>query len=705
MNVYGFIADKFASGEWIGYGKKRIFAEFGTKSTFERRAIEDVLRRMEKDGAIVYENGKFLRPEDCGFIKGVIRGNERGFAFVTGEDGNDYFIPHKRLNGACHKDEVFIRKVESDRGSTDEAEVVKIVSRGILSTGGTYYKEKTFGFVRPDDKNYYNDIRVPFSLAGKAKTGDKVIVDIVSFPENDAPEGKIREILGKSGDLFVEENSVITSFGYTEKFPESVKSEVEKISQKVPDSAIIGRKNYTDRLIITIDGEDSRDYDDAVEVEMLKNGNYLLGVHIADVSEYVKPRSETDKEAYERTTSVYFPDRVIPMLPKELSNGICSLNENEVRLTLSCIIEIDKSGEIVGREIYKSVIKSKKRMTYTDVQAILDGNEEIVRKYREIVPMIKNMRSLQLVLTKKRSERGSIDLDVRDSHITIKDETIDVEPQKNLDAYKIIEEFMVLCNEEIAEYLYYLELPCIYRVHEKPSTEKASDFIAFLNTLGIAVKWKPEDCRPSDFSAVLKKVDGEPIYPVVNKVMLRSMQKAKYSEQNLGHFGISSKCYCHFTSPIRRYPDLIVHRIVKASLDGDMTSLVENYSTFVAEAAMRSSVNERKADEAERAVDDIYKAAYMSGRVGMEYDAVISGVNSSGVFCELENGVEGFTRIGDLPRGNYVYDEKTYSLRSGKRSYSLGEEVRIGVLDANVATKRVDFIILSKKDCKRSAKT
>lgn len=338
MNVYGFIADKFASGEWIGYGKKRIFAEFGTKSTFERRAIEDVLRRMEKDGVIVYENGKFLHPEDCGFIKGVIRGNGRGFAFVTGEDGNDYFIPHKRLNGACHKDEVFIRKVESDRGLTDEAEVVKIVSRGILSTGGTYYKEKTFGFVRPDDKNYYNDIRVPFSLAGKAKTGDKVIVDIVSFPENDAPEGKIREILGKSGDLFVEENSVITSFGYTEKFPESVKGEVEKISQKVPDSAIIGRKNYTDRLIITIDGEDSRDYDDAVEVEMLKNGNYLLGVHIADVSEYVKPRSETDKEAYERTTSVYFPDRVIPMLPKELSNGICSLNENEVRLTLSCII-------------------------------------------------------------------------------------------------------------------------------------------------------------------------------------------------------------------------------------------------------------------------------------------------------------------------------------------------------------------------------
>ena len=705
MNVYNFIAEKFASGEWAGYGKKRIFTELGTKSTFERRAIEDVLRRIEKDGLVVCVDGRFFRPEDCGLIKGAIRGNERGFAFVTGEDGNDYFIPHKRLNGACHKDEVFIRKVESDRGSSDEAEVVKIVSRGVTYASGTYYKERTFGFVRPDDKNYYNDIKVPFSLAGKAKVGDKVVVDIVSFPENSAPEGKIREVLGKSGDLFVEENSVIKSYDYAEDFPESVRAEVAGIPQTIPDSAIIGRKDYTDRLIITIDGEDSRDFDDAVEVELSKNGNYLLGVHIADVSEYVKQGSEIDKEAYERTTSVYFPDRVIPMLPKELSNGICSLNENEARLTLSCMIEIDKNGEIVNREIYKSVIKSKKRMTYSSVQSILDGDEDTRQKYREIVPMIERMRALQLLLTEKRAKRGSIDLDVKDSHISIIGGKIDVEPQTSLDAYKIIEEFMVLCNEQIAEYLYYLELPCIYRIHEKPSTEKAGDFIAFLNTLGITVKWKAEDCRPSDFASVLKKVEGEPIYPVVNKVMLRSMQKAKYSAENKGHFGISSKCYCHFTSPIRRYPDLIVHRIIKASLDGDVTALIEKYSAIVDDAAMRSSINERKADEAERAVDDIYKAAYMSDLVGTEFDAVISGVNSSGVFCELDNGIEGFTRVGDLPRGNYVYDEKTYSLRSGKRSYSLGEEVRIGVLDANIATKKIDFIILAKKDRKRSDKT
>ena len=704
MNAYEFISDKFTSGEWTGIGKKTIFAETGTKSTFERRAIEDILRRLENDGVIVNVDGRFYRPEDGGFIKGIIRGNERGFAFVTGGNGDNYFIPHKKLNGACNKDEVLIRRVESDRGSTDEAEVVKILSRGVKSLGGTYYKVRTFGFVRPDDKNYYNDVRVPFSLAAGAKAGDKVIVDIVSFPEKDNPEGKVREILGKSGDLSAEENSVIRSYGYTETFPQGVVDEVAKIEQKVPHNAFIGRKDFTGRCIITIDGEDSRDFDDAVEVEILKNGNFMLGVHIADVSEYVRPKTALDEEAYSRSTSVYFPDRVIPMLPKELSNGICSLNEGEPRLTLSCVMEITPAGDVVNREICKSVIKSAKRMTYTAVQAILDGDKQVRKEYKKFVGEIENMRLLQLALTAKRNERGSIDLDVRDSHISVDDGVINVEPQTSLDAYKIIAEFMVLCNEEIAEYLYYLELPCIYRVHERPSTEKATDFIAFLSTLGISVKWKADDCRPSDFSALLKKIEGEPVYPIVNKVMLRSMQKAKYSAENLGHFGISSKCYCHFTSPIRRYPDLIVHRIVKASLDGDMAALNERYSTFAPEAAVQSSVNEKKADEAERAVDDLYKAAYASERVGEEFDAVISGVTSSGVFSELENGVEGFTPIGDLPRGQYSYDEKTFSLRSGKHCYTLGDEVRIGIMDANITNRRIDFIILAKKDKNRRVK-
>ena len=341
------------------------------------------------------------------------------------------------------------------------------------------------------------------------------------------------------------------------------------------------------------------------------------------------------------------------------------------------------------------MIKSHKRATYTAVQAVLDGDAKTIKEYKKFVPMIKKMRELQLLLTKKRSERGSIDLDVRDSHITLKDGKVNVEPQTSLVAYKIIEEFMVLCNEEVAGYLYYLDLPCVYRVHERPSKEKAEAFIGFLNTLGIVVKWKPDECRSSDYSAILKKIAGEPIYPVVNKVMLRSMQKARYCEQNLGHFGISSKCYCHFTSPIRRYSDLIVHRIVKASLDGDMSALFGEFESFVAKAAKHASVCERKSDEAERAVDDIYKAAYAYDRRGDEYDAVISGITSFGVFSELPNGVEGLTRLEYLPRGKYVYDEKTYSLKSGKYCFRIGDTVRIGIMGADIGSRRVDFIILA----------
>ncbi len=695
MNIKDFIKEKFSSGEWLGCTKKQIYEAIGTKSTFERKAVDDVLNAIEKDGIVVKVEGKFLSPFDCGYLRGTIRGNERGFAFVTADNGEDYFIPHKSLNGACNKDEVIIRKVVSDRGSSDEAEVVKVISRGVTKLCGTYYKEKTFGFVRPDDKNYYNDIYIPFSKSKNAAVGDKVCVNIVAFPEGDNPHGEVEEIIGKGGELLSEENSVIKSFGYSEAFSAAVMNEVEKIPQKVPHSAFIGRKDLTKRTIITIDGEDSRDFDDAVEVEVLKNGNYLLGVHIADVSEYVKPHTPLDKEAFERSDSTYFPDRVVPMLPKELSNGICSLNENEPRLTLSCVMEIDKNGDVVNREIFKSVIKSHKRATYTAVQAVLDGDAKTIKEYKKFVPMIKKMCELQLLLTKKRSERGSIDLDVRDSHITLKDGKVNVELQTSLVAYKIIEEFMVLCNEEIAGYLYYLDLPCVYRVHERPSKEKAEAFIGFLNTLGIVVKWKPDECRSSDYSAILKKIAGEPIYPVVNKVMLRSMQKARYCDQNLGHFGISSKCYCHFTSPIRRYSDLIVHRIVKASLDGDMSVLFGEFESFVAEAAKHASVCERKSDEAERAVDDIYKAAYAYDRRGEEYDAVISGVTSFGVFSELPNGVEGLTRLEYLPRGKYVYDEKTYSLKSGKYCFRIGDTVRIGIMGADIGSRRVDFIILA----------
>ena len=661
MNIYEHLKEKFNSGEWAGYTRKMIFAKLGITSQSEKSMLGRVLEELRKNGEVFFIDGKYETPETAGYVKGTLRGNERGFAFFIADDGktSDIFIPNRRLHGALHKDKVLARLVESDRGSSDEGEVVTVLERGITSLCGTFFKERDFGFVRPDDKNYFTDIYVSFKHSAGARAGDKVLVDLYRFPENNNPEGQVKEILGRRFDLKSEELSIIKSYGYDENFNKNVLGEVSSIEQKVSDNELIGRLNFSDRLIVTIDGEDSRDFDDAVEVWKNEAGNYMLGVHIADVSEYVKRGSALDKEALRRSTSVYFPDRVIPMLPKELSNGICSLNEGVLRLTLSCIMEIDPHGDVVDKQIVKSVIKSHKRMTYTEVQGIIDGDEKYLGKYPEITPMILLMRELQLILTKRRDKRGSVDLDVGESHI-------------------------------------YLDVPFVYRVHGKPLPEKARAFASFVSNLGFSVKWKPEEVRPGDFAALLDKIEGDPVYPVVNKIMLRCMQKAKYSPENEGHFGLSSKCYCHFTSPIRRYPDLVVHRVVKLIIDGRIGEIIDLYGDFVGEASQKSSENERKADEAERAVDDLYKAYYMRGHIGEEYDAVISGVTQYGIYSELDNTVEGFTGVGDLPRGNYVYDEKTYSLISGKRRFSLGDRVRVGVVGVDEAMKRVELIILNK---------
>lgn len=706
-SIYEQFKENFKSGKWSGYTRKMIFSELGITDKAEMSSIGRILAELQLRGEVFTVNGKYLAPGDAGYVMGTLRGNERGFAFFVAEDGKtpDMFIPNKSLHGALHKDKVLARKVVSDRGSSDEGEVVKILERGVTSLCGTYFKERDFGFVRPDDKNYFVDIYVPFKRAAGAKNYDKVLVDIYKFPENGSPEGQVKEIFGKRFDLKTEEISIIKGYGYKTDFPKPVRKEVSEIETEVKAEKIIGREDFRDRLIITIDGEDSRDFDDAVEVWKNDNGNYMLGVHIADVSEYVKPGSALDKEALARSTSVYFPDTVIPMLPKELSNGICSLNEGADRLTLSCIAEIDGAGEVVDKRICKSVIKSKKRMTYTEVQGIIDGDGRYISENKELVDMIRLMRELQLILSAKRDRRGSVDLDVRESHITISDGEITVEPRKSADAYKIIEEFMVVSNECVAEYAFYLDVPFVYRVHGKPLPEKARAFAAFVALIGLNVKWKAEEVRPSDFSAILNKLKGEPVYPVVNKIMLRSMQKAKYSTENEGHFGLSSKCYCHFTSPIRRYPDLVVHRVLKMLIDGRIGELIDLYADLAQKAATISSENERKADEVERAVDDLYKAYYMLDKVGEEFDGVISGVTPNGVYTELGNTVEGFTSLGDLPRGNYVYDERNYSLKSGKYSFALGDSVVVGVVGVDRAAKKVELCILENlSDEKRNDK-
>ncbi len=699
MDVYAYLKEKFHSGEFCGFGKKRIFSEMNAKADYEKKAVEKLLERLESEGEVIFFDGTFNLPDKIGLIKGEIKGNERGYAFLLPESReiSDIFIPNRRLFGALHGDTVLVKPLEKQSGNSVEGEVVKILKRGITKICGTYYTERNFGFLRPDDKNYFDDIFISFKNAGGAKSGDKVAVEIIKFHKEENPEGKVVKIFGRQYDLSAEEESIVFGFGYSENFPKRVEDEVKSISQKVEDNQLIGRLNLTDELIITIDGDHSRDFDDAVNVKLLENGNYLLGVHIADVSEYVKEGSALDKEAFDRATSVYFPDRVIPMLPTELSNGICSLNEGADRLTLSCIMEIDKNGEVVDGKIVKSVIRSKHRTTYREIQSILDGNEEIIDLYKDIYPMLKDMNALKGILGAKRKRRGSIDLDVKEAEVGIEDGKVSVKLRGSDDAQKIIEEFMVAANEYVAEYAFYLETPFVYRIHEKPSTEKVRSLIEYLEILGIKTKFHADNCYPSDFSSLLDKVRGTSVFRVVNKVMLRSMQKARYSPENKGHFGLSSKCYCHFTSPIRRYPDLVVHRVIKAILDGKADETAELYSSLANSAADHSSVNERKADDAERAVDDLYKVRYMEEHVGEEFDAVISGVTALGVFCELENTIEGFTSVKDLPRGQYKFDEKTYSLKSSKYSYKLGDEVRIGVLGADLSSKRIDFIILSKK--------
>lgn len=705
MSIYQTIKEKFDSGEWEGYSQKAIYSALGITSQSEKSAIGRVLSELKSNFDVFFSDGRYYSAEGIGYYKGTLRGNERGFAFFVADDGkiSDLFIPNRSLNGALDKDKVIARKVVSDRGSSDEGEVVAICERGVKSLCGTLFSDRGRYFVRPDEKSYFEDIYIPAKRSGGAKPYDKVFADIIRYTESGLIEGEVKEVLGKRFELAAEEKSIVKAYKFKEYFPKAVEAEVAEIPQKVVDNQLIDRLNLTDRLIVTIDGEDSRDFDDAVEVEKKRNGNYLLGVHIADVSEYVKAGSALDKEALKRSNSTYFPDKVIPMLPFELSNGICSLNEGVDRLTLSCIMEIDESGEIVDKKIAKSVIKSKRRMTYTEVQGVLDGDKKYADEPKEIVKLVGLMRELQRILSAKRDKRGSVDLDVKESHITVKDGVIEVEPRKNEVAYKIIEEFMVAANESVAEYAFYLEVPFIYRVHGKPTPEKAEGFVEFIKALGINVRWKSGEVRPSDYSAVLDKIKDEPIFPVVNKIMLRSMQKAKYSPENEGHFGLSSKCYCHFTSPIRRYPDLVVHRVIKMIIDGKIGELIDLYGNFVYEAAKISSENERVSDEAERKVDDLYKAFYMRDKVGEEYDAVISGVTANGVYSELENSVEGFTGIEDLPRGNYTFDPKRYTLYSGKRRFTIGDEVRIGVVGVDIASRKTQFVILADKNANTSA--
>lgn len=617
-------------------------------------------------------------------FKGKVQASGRGFAFIIPDDkekfNHDFFVPQSSLNGAIDGDRVTAMHIS---GTKDEAKVLSIIEHTRHSIAGTYSR----GHVLPDNSKL-PEVIIPYSLSLSAKNGDKVLCEITSYSTTGKPKGKIKEIPGESGDFYAEELSIIRSFELYENFSDEVLQEADNVASQ--PILLNDRVDLRNKTIFTIDGADTRDIDDAVSLE-IDGDNYILGVHIADVSNYVKLRSKIDESGYARGTSVYFPDRVFPMLPKILSNGVCSLNEGEDRYTLSCVMTFNSDGKKIKSEIFKSMIRSCHKTTYNQINDIIQGNNEIVKKYSDIVDTVLLMHKLCLILERNRRANGEVELDVKESKIYIDESGEIIIPNcKRLVSERIIEQFMVSANESVAEFLESKSAPCLYRIHESPSPEKAEMFMLFLNSLGINANFDTKNIFPLDYKKILDSIKEKPFATTVNRIMLRSMQKARYQEKNVGHFGLASKCYCHFTSPIRRYPDLFVHRVIKEILSGKPTT---KFIELAKAAGKDCSEKERIAIEAERAVTDFYKAVYMSNRIGEEYEAVISGVTNFGLFCELENSIEGLIPIETL-KEEYEFIEDKFMLKSTKRTFKLGDKLKIRVEDPDFSRMRVIFSIV-----------
>lgn len=676
-------ANKFGRGGRYGRGRRK------TANDGIYAQVKAAIGELEAEGEVFYDGRKRLHSSAAeGLVKGTIRANERGFAFLIPEDkslGFDLFLPKHSLHGALDGDRVLAKRI---RGTEDEAEVVKILARGRTDVAGTFFKDGGAYCVVPDMANFVKRIFVPASLTMGARSGDKVLCRITAYPKDKAPNGKVIEILGKSGDFYAEELAIIRNYGLYEEFPAEVENEAVRVSEErlTPD----GRRDLRGLTTITIDGDDTRDIDDAVSLER-EGENYVLGVHIADVGNYVKRGSAIDKEAYSRGTSVYFPDRVLPMLPRALSNGACSLNEGEDRYALSCIMKFTPDGERISAEIAESIIRSNHRTTYKEITALVEGDAAMNEKYADIAPMCRLMKELCEALISRRERLGNIDLSVKEAHISLNERGEIVIPDyERTISEKMIEQFMISANEAVAERMEREGVPFMYRIHEQPAPEKVAAFKAFLADIGIAGRISEDEPQPEQFQKILYKVAGKPCESAVNKAMLRTMQKARYCERNAGHFGIASECYCHFTSPIRRYPDLFIHRIIKGVLHGEKQLMKKLYGDVAAEEAAHCSLCERNADGAERDVDDLYKTVYMSDRVGETYPATISGVTNFGIFAELDNTVEGLIRIEKLPGGYYEFYEDKFMLK-GERTFRLGDKITVRVDGADWGNMRTEF--------------
>lgn len=672
----------------------------------EFKELIKTLNLLEETGELVRtRKNRYGLPEKMNLVRGKVQMHKKGFAFLLPdeEDQSDVYINPSDLASAMNGDKVLVRleKQSSDR-DRPEGVVVRILERAITEIVGTYDDNRNFGFVIADDKRIPNDIFIPKNKANGAVDGHKVLAKITKYPEGkSSAEAEITQILGHKNDPGIDIISIIYKHGITIDFPDEVLEQAADVAETIEPEELEDRVDRRDEVIVTIDGEDAKDLDDAISVKQLENGNYKLGVYIADVSYYADKDSPIDKEAFERGTSVYLVDRVIPMIPHRLSNGICSLNPQVDRLTIGCEMEINSSGEVVQHDIFPSVINTTERMTYTDVNKILVDKDEALRdKYAPLVPMFENMEKLAAILRGKRQERGAIDFDFKEAQVLVNDEgkAIDVILRERFVGERLIEEFMLAANETIAEHFHWLEVPFIHRIHEDPDEAKLESFFDFLASLGISVKGTTNEIHPQALQKVIEGIKGEPEEMIVSKLMLRSMKQAKYDPESVGHFGLATQFYTHFTSPIRRYPDLIVHRLIRTYLfDKKMDRKTQGgWKAALPEIARHTSEMERRSVDAERETDDLKKAEYMQDKLGEEFTGVVSSATNFGLFVELENTVEGLVHVSYLTDDYYHFNDRAHALigEHTAKMYRVGDEVIVKVINVNLDERAVDFELI-----------
>ncbi len=664
----------------------------------DRAELVRVMDALVMDGKVeLTKKGKYIKSEKK-YETGVFTSHPKGFGFVTIEGmDEDIFIPAEQVNGAMHMDNVQLVISPTTSGKRREGTITKILSHGMNEVVGTYEDNKTFGFVVPDNPRVAKDIFIPKEHSMGAVTGHKVVVTITDYGrDGKKPEGRVTEIIGHINDPGVDIMSLVKAYNIPVEFSQKIMHQVENVSNEVSEADMAGRLDLRDWQMVTIDGEDAKDLDDAVS--LTKEGElYRLGVHIADVSNYVQEHSALDVEAEDRGTSVYLVDRVIPMLPHKLSNGICSLNAGENRLALSCIMMIDEKGKVIDHKIAETVIKVDRRMSYTSVKKILADHDESERaEYKELVPMFEMMEHVAAILRKKRMKRGSIDFDFPETKIILdkKGRPVDIKPYERNVATKMIEDFMLIANETVAQDYFWQEVPFVYRTHENPDEEKIKKLSTFINNFGYTLHIGSDEVHPKELQKLLSKIEGTEEEALISRLTLRSMKQAKYTTECTGHFGLATNYYCHFTSPIRRYPDLQIHRIIKDCLRGRMNAKkAEHYEKILPEVAKHSSEMERRADEAERETDKLKKVQYMKERLGQEFTGVISGVTAWGFYVELPNTIEGLVHVTSLDGDYFNFSEETYELIGEHTNihYKLGQTVTVIAADVDEVMRTIDF--------------